>query len=150
MKNLFIYLIFIIAVVALGAVIGIYNVPDAWYQSLNKASFNPPNWVFAPVWTILYIVIGFVGARTWIKDGLSLRMIVWIDQMILNYIWSPTFFSVKIPEVALVIVIMMLISIFGFMYLSRERDKLSMFLFIPYAAWVSFATVLTASVVYLN
>jgi benzodiazapine receptor len=100
MKKYLTYILFVVAVVAIGSLIGTMNIPDEWYQSLNKASFNPPNWIFAPVWTVLYILIGIAGARTWLMGGFSKRFQVWLTQMGLNFLWSPVFFSVKSPVLA--------------------------------------------------
>lgn len=150
MKNILTYLIFIVAVVAMGAVIGMYNIPGEWYQGLNKASFNPPNSVFAPVWTVLYVLIAIAGARTWIMGGFSTRFQIWLAQMGLNFLWSPVFFSLQSPVLALIVVVAMWLAIAAFMKCSKSRDPISFWLFVPYIAWVSFATALTASVVYLN
>jgi benzodiazapine receptor len=144
------YILFVVAVVAIGSLIGTMNIPDEWYQSLNKASFNPPNWVFAPVWTVLYILIGIAGARTWLMGGFSRRFQVWLAQMGLNFLWSPVFFSIKSPVLALIVVVAMWFAVAAFMKCSKNRDPVSFWLFVPYIAWVSFATLLTASVVYLN
>ncbi len=80
MKNLSVYIIFVVVVVALGALIGINNVPGEWYQSLQKPPFNPPNWIFGPVWTTLYVMIGITGARTWIVRPAGTRMRLWFTQ----------------------------------------------------------------------
>ncbi|OAE43466.1 TspO/MBR family protein [Agrobacterium tumefaciens] len=150
MKNLTVYIVFIVAVVAIGALIGVNNVPGEWYQSLQKPFFNPPNWIFGPVWTTLYALIGIAGARTWIRRPTGTRMRLWFTQMVLNFLWSPIFFGMQSPVGALVIIIPMLICIIAFMVLTFSRDRLSSLLFAPYALWVAFATVLNASIVVLN
>ncbi len=150
MKNLTVYIVFIVAVVAIGALIGVNNVPGEWYQSLQKPFFNPPNWIFGPVWTTLYVLIGIAGARTWIRRSTGTRMRLWFTQMVLNFLWSPIFFGMQSPVGALVIIIPMLICIIAFMVLTFSRDRLSSLLFAPYALWVAFATALNASIVVLN
>ncbi|MDO3443455.1 TspO/MBR family protein [Agrobacterium sp. V1] len=150
MKNLNVYVVFVVVVVAIGALIGVNNVPGEWYQSLQKPFFNPPNWIFGPVWTTLYVLIGIAGARTWIRKRMGTRMRLWFTQMVLNFLWSPIFFGMQSPAGALVIIIPMLVCILAFMALTYRRDRISMWLFVPYALWVAFATVLNASIGILN
>jgi len=78
------------------------------------------------------------------------RMRLWFTQMILNFLWSPIFFGMQSPAGALVIIIPMLICIIAFMALTYRRDRISMWLFMPYALWVAFATALNASISMLN
>ncbi|MBO0131451.1 TspO/MBR family protein [Agrobacterium burrii] len=150
MKNLAVYIVFVVAVVAVGALIGVNNVPGEWYQSLQKPFFNPPNWIFGPVWTTLYVLIGIAGARTWIRKRMGTRMRLWFTQMVLNFLWSPIFFGMQSPAGALVIIVPMLICILAFIALTYRRDRVSMWLFVPYALWVGFATLLNASIGLLN
>lgn len=150
MKNLTVYIVFVVAVVAVGALIGVNNVPGEWYQSLQKPYFNPPNWIFGPVWTTLYVLIGIAGARTWIRKRMGTRTRLWFTQMVLNFLWSPIFFGMQSPAGALVIIVPMLICILAFIALTYRRDRVSMWLFVPYALWVGFATLLNASIGLLN
>lgn len=150
MRNLAIYIVFVVVVVAVGALIGVNNVPGEWYQSLRKPFFNPPNWIFGPVWTALYVLIGVAGARTWIRKRMGTCMRLWFTQMVLNFLWSPIFFGMQSPVGALIIIIPMLICIIAFMVLTYSRDRTSTLLFAPYALWVAFATALNASMVMLN
>lgn len=139
-----------LAVVGIGSVIGMFNMPDEWYFQLNKPSFNPPNWVFAPVWTTLYVLIAMAGWRTWRKEGLGPTMALWLVQMGLNYMWSPVFFGMHNLVGALVIIGFMLVAIMGFISMTWERDRIAALLFVPYAVWVCFAGVLNAALVQLN
>ena len=150
MRHIPTYIVFVVVVVAIGALIGVGNIPGAWYQSLVKPPFNPPNWIFGPVWTTLYVMIGLAGARTWLSNGLRARSQLWIGQMVLNFLWSPVFFGLKNPVLALCIIVPMFALILAFITANRRRDRISMWLFVPYAAWVAFATLLNASVAYLN
>ncbi|UXS02924.1 TspO/MBR family protein [Agrobacterium tumefaciens] len=150
MKNLSIYIVFVVVVVAIGALIGINNIPGDWYQSLQKPPFNPPNWIFGPVWTTLYVLIGIAGARMWILRPTGTRMRLWFTQMALNFLWSPIFFGMQSPIGALVIIVPMLICSIAFIVLNYSRDRISMWLFVPYAVWVSFATLLNLSITLLN
>lgn len=147
MRRILIYLAFIAGVFAIGLAIGSVTRPDGWYAALVKPSFNPPNWIFGPAWAVLYVVIGIVGARSYeLGAGLPL----WITQMVLNFAWTPAFFGLHRPTLALVIVLGMLVSILAFIVTRWHADRVSALLFLPYAAWVAFASVLNASIVALN
>lgn len=150
MNRILVHILFIVAVLGFGLFIGINNIPGEWYQSLAKPSFNPPNWIFAPVWSILYVIIGFVGARTFLNHRHSASMRFWIAQMMFNFAWSPLFFGVHEIAMALIVIIALLIAIVGFIVTSWNRDRLSALLFTPYLAWVTFATLLNASILLMN
>lgn len=150
MRALLTYALFIVAVVACGLLIGINNIPGEWYQSLQKPPFNPPNWIFAPVWTTLYIIIGFVGARIFLRYPRSHAMRFWGAQMVFNFAWSPLFFGFHEIALALIVILALLISVYSFIAVSWRQDRLSTWLFVPYAAWVSFATLLNGSILLLN
>jgi len=140
-------LAFTIAVVAIGVMIGLLNLPGEWYAGLNKPWFNPPNWLFGPVWTILYALIGFAGWRTWPDP--SLRT-VWLIQMLLNFAWSPLFFGVHHVGAALAVILALLAAILAFVWKARRVDPLASGLFLPYAAWVAFASLLNGALWHLN
>jgi translocator protein len=142
--------LFILLVVGGGSLIGATNTPGPWYEALAKPPFNPPNWIFGPVWSILYVMIAVAGWRIWRMKQTGGAMAVWWIQLGLNFLWSPVFFTVQSIGGALVVVLAMLASILAFIVLAWNRDRLSALLFIPYAAWVSFATLLNASILYLN
>jgi len=141
---------FIVVVVAIGGFIGITAAPDAWYQSLAKAPWNPPDWVFAPAWFTLYVLIGIAGARTFLGDPASPRMTIWTLQMVLNFAWSPTWFSLHQVWGALVLIVAILALIVAFIAVSWNKDRVSSWLFVPYALWVAFATSLNLSIALLN
>lgn len=147
MRRILIYAAFILGVLAIGLVLGTITRPDGWYAALAKPSFNPPNWLFAPVWTLLYVMIGVVGARTFERGG---GMRLWLAQMVLNFAWTPAFFGLHRPALALAIVIAMLVTIVAFIATRWSADRISALLFVPYAAWVAFASLLNASIVALN
>jgi len=133
-----------------GLLIGYATLPGAWYASLVKPPFNPPNWVFGPAWTLLYVLIAIAGWRTWRREPTGAALKVWGVQLILNFAWSPTFFGAKMMGPALVVIVCLLASIVLFIASVWNRDRLSGWLFAPYAAWVAFATVLNASLLGLN
>lgn len=150
MKTVLTYILFIAIVVGLGALSGVSNMPGEWYQTLEKPFFQPPPWIFAPVWTTLYVLIAIAGARTWLAAPASARMRVWFAQMILNLLWSPAFFGAESPILGLVVIIPMLVAILAFAWFSWNQDRISGWLFVPYIAWVGFATLLNLSIVVLN
>lgn len=121
--------------------------PGEWYEGLTKPWFNPPDWLFAPVWTLLYAIIGYVGWRSWPET--SLRNI-WLIQMLLNFAWSPLFFGAHMTGVALAAILALLAAIVAFIWRARTLDAVSAGLFVPYAAWVAFACLLNGALRYLN
>ncbi len=145
-----VYLTFIILVLGGGLLIGAGNMPGDWYQSLAKPSFNPPNWVFAPVWSLLYVLIGVVGARTWLTLRHSMAMRLWFAQLVFNFAWSPVFFGLKDPTSALIVILALLVCVIGFIAASRRQDRAAALLFLPYLAWVAFATALNGAIIALN
>lgn len=147
MRRTAVYLAFIVAVLGIGLLIGTITRPDGWYAALAKPPFNPPNWVFAPVWSLLYVMIAVAGARTFEQGG-NLRL--WLAQMALNFAWTPAFFGLHRPGLALAIIVVMFSTIIAFIVTRWNPDRVSALLFVPYAAWVAFASLLNASIVALN
>jgi translocator protein len=143
-------LFFLALTVGGGLGIGLFTLPGEWYASLVKPSFNPPNWIFGPVWTALYIMIGFAGWRIYLRDPSGLAMKIWWVALALNFLWSPTFFGAQQLGIALVIILALLASILAFVVTSRKADRPASLLFIPYAAWVGFASLLNGSLFALN
>ena len=133
-----------------GLVIGSLTVPGGWYAQLAKPSFNPPGWLFAPVWTTLYILIAIAGWRIWQRDRNSWPMRLWWAQLVLNFLWTPIFFRAHLIGLALADIALLLAVILGFIVTAWRIDKTAALLFVPYAAWVAFAAILTASILALN
>lgn len=150
MKHLGSFLLFVIIVMGGGITIGVITAPGDWYANLQKPFFNPPNWVFGPVWTVLYLMIAYVGWRIWQFENAAPLKRLWVMQMGLNFLWSPVFFAAQQPGVALAVIICLLLTIIMFLRASWGTDRLSALLFGPYLAWVGFATVLNASIAFLN
>lgn len=149
--NRFVVLTFFLAIVLGGGLaIGFATRPGAWYADLAKPAFNPPNGVFAPVWTLLYVMIAVAGWRTFLRAPADPAMIVWTVALVLNFFWSPVFFGAKRPDIALGVIVALLAAIVAFIALSWSRDALAAWLFVPYAAWVGFATLLNAEIWRLN
>ncbi|MBD0413047.1 TspO/MBR family protein [Oryzicola mucosus] len=149
-KNYLSLAVFIAVVLGIGLLIGFVTLPGEWYASLQKPAFNPPNWVFGPAWTILYILIGIAGWRIWEIDRYGGAMKLWLLQMALNFCWSPAFFGAQRIGLALVIIFLLLLTILAFIGVAARRDKMAALLFVPYAGWVAFATALNASIWMLN
>ena len=81
--------VFLLVVIGVGALIGTQSTPGAWYEGLAKPPFNPPNWIFGPVWFALYVMIAVAGWRIWMIEPRSGAMKIWFAQMALNWAWSP-------------------------------------------------------------
>jgi tryptophan-rich sensory protein len=141
---------FVFLVVAMGALIGTQTAPGEWYQGLDKPPFNPPNWIFAPVWFVLYVLIGTAGWLIWRRDSRTPVFGLWIAQLALNWLWSPVFFSWQMLWPAAAIILTLFAVIFGFIVLASRIDRRASLLFVPYAAWVGFASLLNISVAILN
>lgn len=133
-----------------GLAIGTLTGPDQWFETLQKPAFNPPNWVFAPAWSTLYVVIAVAGRRWWERDSHSLPMALWWLQLVLNFTWTPIFFSLHAIGPALFVIAGLLVAIFVFVATSWNRDRVAAVLFLPYAAWVAFATALNMAIYQLN
>lgn len=150
LRNLPSLIVFLLIAVGGGLLIGFLTAPGEWYAGLAKPAFNPPNWLFAPVWTALYVLIGIAGWRIWNGFRGSQMMNLWFAQMVANFLWSPVFFAAHMPGAALVVIVILLALILAFIGLVWNRDRVAASLFIPYAAWVAFATLLNFSIWQLN
>lgn len=145
----------VILTVGIGSLGGIFTATEVntWYAGIQKPSFNPPSWVFAPVWTLLYLLMGVSVYLVWKQPLSTARRAatgVFIVQFVFNFLWSFIFFKLHLIGWALAEIIVMwvliLITIGQFARLSRTAA----WLLVPYLAWVSFATVLTAAIYRLN
>lgn len=150
MSNRVALVLFLILVVGGGALIGAMSAPGPWYEALTKPSFNPPNWVFAPVWTTLYVLIAIAGWLAWRQDATGSLIKLWVAQMVLNFAWSPAFFNANDIGLALAIILALLASIAAFVALAWHRQRGGAYLFLPYLVWVGFATLLNLSLFILN
>ncbi len=143
-------LVFLALVVGGGLTIGYLNTPGAWYAGLEKPPFNPPDWLFAPVWTILYVLIGIAGARIWSRDPKGQPMAAWWTQIALNFLWSPVFFTHHDVLSAFLVILALLAATTAFAALTWRLDRTSALLFLPYAFWVAFAASLNGAILLLN
>jgi len=139
-----------------GAVGSLFTNPaiQNWYTTINKPSFNPPNWIFGPVWTILFILMGISLFLVW-RKGLKkkdnkLFFVVFIIHLFVNACWSLMFFGLGSPLAGFINIIILWIMILFLFWKSHHIDIRASWLLLPYLLWVSFATVLNASIWQLN
>lgn len=127
----------------------------SWYPTLIKPIFNPPNWIFMPMWTLLYILMAVAAGLVWdkikeqnaeVKKALAFFLI----QLTLNAIWSYLFFGLKNPMLALIEIALLWLMIYETYLKFVKMNKIAGYLLIPYMAWVAFAAVLNASIWWLN
>jgi len=127
---------------------------DSWYVTLNKPSFNPPNWIFAPVWTLLYILMGIAAGIVWSKGyyhkWVKTAMYYFVFQLLFNGLWSIVFFGFQSPGLALIVILILLVLIALTYKWFKVVSNTAAYLLIPYFAWVLFATVLNFSIWQLN
>lgn len=127
-----------------------------WYASLNKPFFNPPNWLFGPVWTTLYILMGIAAYLIWEKldkkniGKVKNALTIFAVQLVLNSLWSIVFFGFKSPWYAFVVILLLWYAIFLTITKFSKIDKRAGWLLIPYLAWVSFASVLNFAIAWIN
>jgi tryptophan-rich sensory protein len=139
-------LLFILVTVAVGALASLVTEShiSTWYARLNHPSITPPNWVFAPVWTTLYVLMAFAAWRVWRITGLkSVEMLAWGLQLALNFAWSMIFFALHKIGAALVEILLLDLAILYTLLLFWRRDTLAGALMLPYFTWTGFATLLT-------
>lgn len=149
MKSFAVLALFLAVSLGGGFFMGVSNPPGAWYAGLNQPWFQPPNWLFAPAWTVLYVCIGFAGWRVW-RAGLKPALVIWAVQMAFNLSWSPLFFGLHWTFAALLVLIGMLLAILAFIAVTWRTERPSALLFLPYAAWVGFAGLLNGAIWWLN
>ncbi|MCY7386694.1 MAG: tryptophan-rich sensory protein [Burkholderiales bacterium] len=138
---------------SVGVVIGLFFKPGSWYDALEKPAFNPPAWLFAPVWTVLYVAMGVAAWRVWrlsksLERTQALRQFG--VQLILNAAWSPIFFGAQSLAGGLAVIVLMVFAIAATIQRFHTLDKPAAWLLAPYLAWVSFATLLNVTLLALN
>ena len=126
-----------------------------WYPTFVKPGFNPPNWLFAPVWTLLYIMMGVAAGLVWNridyeKELVKKALLFFVIQLGLNALWSYLFFGLQNPLLALIEIVLLWLMIYETYLKFRKIDTLAGYLFIPYLLWVSFAGILNANIWWLN
>jgi translocator protein len=139
----------------LGAIAGLFTVEAVpeWYETLNRPPFNPPNWLFGPVWTTLYILLGISLFLIWKQSASkerNLAIFVFLLQLALNFGWGFVFFYFNMIGFALIEIILLWISIIIMLVLFYKIKPMAAYINIPYLIWVTFATILNASYYLLN
>ena len=128
---------------------------NTWYPEIKKPSFNPPNWVFAPVWTMLFILMGIAAGMVWNKlesnkELVKKGLLFFTVQLLLNALWSYLFFGLNNILLAFIEIILLWLIIYETYYIFKQVDKKAGYLLIPYLGWVGFATILTGTIYWLN
>jgi translocator protein len=127
---------------------------EGWYAGLQKPSYTPPDWVFAPVWSVLYAMMAVAAWRVWRSrgdaPGRQQAMRAFALQLGLNCMWSFAFFGAKSPELGLAVIVALLAAIAVAIALYRRLDRLAALLMAPYALWVGYAAALNVAIVALN
>ncbi len=132
----------------LGTAFTISAIP-AWYSLLDKPAFSPPNWVFGPVWTILYALMGIAAFLVWRRAGAGALVPFWV-QLALNALWTPVFFGLRSPLMGLVVIALMWLAIVWTIAKFWPVSRPAALLLLPYLAWVSFASALNLAIYLLN
>ena len=160
MKQLLALVGFLLLSFAAPAVSALLSVsgPGDWYRELNKPWFNPPNWIFGPVWTILYFAMGVAAWLVWRKGAeeprpltiLALPLGLFLLQLVLNALWTPLFFGMHRPGLALVDIVALWMAIGATAVAFYPVSRAAAYLFFPYWLWVSFASILNATLWWIN
>lgn len=137
----------------LAASVGAVYLPGEWYAGLAKPSWNPPNWVFGPVWTLLYFCIGLSGWLVWRQAGwraAAPAFVVYGLQLVLNAAWSWLFFGLHMPGLAFIEIVVLWLSILATAVMFSRKSSSAALLLLPYLCWVGFAGALNLALWLLN
>jgi tryptophan-rich sensory protein len=124
--------------------------PGSWYEALVRPDWTPPNWLFPPVWTVLYIMIAIAGWRVHQREGVGFVLGVWLAGLVLNGLWSVLMFGWHRIDLAAVDILAIWIAALLFIVLTWNRDRIASLLFVPYLAWLSYAAALNLTLLRLN
>lgn len=143
------FLVVCFAASALGAIFK----PGSWYAQLAKPTWNPPGWVFGPVWTLLYAMMAVAAWRVWKRGGFALQrrpLGMFFLQLALNAAWTPLFFGLQMPGLAFAEIVLLWLAIVGAIVAFHRVDRLAAILLWPYLGWVTFASALNYALWRLN
>lgn len=136
-----------------GSAVGALFMPGEWYAALNKPAWNPPGWIFGPVWTALYAMMALAAWLVWQQGGFAVQrrpLGLFLLQLALNALWTPLFFGLHQPGLAFVGIILLWLAILATLLTFWRVSRAAAWLLVPYLAWVSFATVLNGTIWRLN
>ena len=155
MSSLIGLVVFLVVCFTAAGIGGVVTTPKigTWYAPMVKPSWNPPNWIFGPVWSALYFCMAVAAWLVWRQEGLvaaKLPLTLFGIQLVLNVLWSCIFFRIERPGFAFIEVLLLWAAITGTMVTFWERSMIAGLLFVPYLAWVSFASVLNFTIWRLN
>lgn len=155
LRSIFKFFTSLFVPLALGYIAGQYTseAVSGWFAALNKPSFNPPGWVFGPVWTLLYVLMGLSFFYIWIKPRTKERTvakIIYIVQLLLNFAWSFLFFYYQNIALALIDIVVLDIVVAIMLLKFYQLKPTAAYLNIPYLLWILFATALNAAFYFLN
>ena len=155
MNNTFKFIICILIPEIVGGISGFltFNGIKSWYSTLHKPVFNPPNFLFGPVWTLLYLLMGVSLYMIWNQPAGQKRtraLLIFGVQLFLNFWWSIIFFNLKSPGIAMFEIVFLLISIIWMILAMKQVKPAAAWLQVPYLLWVAFASTLNAAIWILN
>lgn len=129
---------------------GIFSTPDDWYAVLAKPSWNPPGWIFGPVWTALYLMMATAAWLVWKRDGWGKSLWIYLTQLALNAAWTPIFFGAHLLGWASMEILFLWLAILLTLLAFRRVHKTAALLLLPYLAWVTFAAFLNFTLWRMN
>lgn len=143
------FFIFLLACCAAGAT-GIIFKPGAWYESLKKPSFTPPDWAFPAAWTTIYLLLAWAGYRLTLIPGSEIVLALWAAQIALNTLWTPVFFGANRLVAAMVILVLLWIVVAAMIVMALQLDIITGLILFPYLVWLSVAAALNFSILRHN
>ncbi|KZL38837.1 CrtK [Pseudomonas syringae pv. syringae] len=143
------FFIFLLACCAAGAT-GIIFKPGAWYESLEKPSFTPPDWAFPVAWTTIYLLLAWAGYRLTLIPGSEIVLALWAAQISLNTLWTPVFFGANRLVAAMVILVLLWIVVAAMIVMALQLDIITGLILFPYLVWLSVAAALNFSILRHN
>ncbi|MCF5736499.1 tryptophan-rich sensory protein TspO [Pseudomonas syringae] len=143
------FFIFLLACCAAGAT-GIIFKPGAWYESLEKPSFTPPDWAFPVTWTTIYLLLAWAGYRLTLIPGSEIVLALWAAQIALNTLWTPVFFGANRLFAAMVVLVLLWIVVAAMIVMALQLDIITGLILFPYLVWLSVAAALNFSILRHN